>query len=179
MRRLFLILVALAIPLSARAAGEPVGGAALLLKASLTGKAAHSLAQADLAKAIGKDLVCLCGTCPKRLISDCECGWAVQNQNVLLNAVVAGKTKKEITDAYRKAYGEKVLALLPNEGFAMTAWALPYTVGALFLVAMFIVARRFLSKPVSHAAPSEQVAPAVTEDDDAREVLARELEDLD
>jgi cytochrome c-type biogenesis protein CcmH/NrfF len=139
----------------------------------------HTLEQADLAKAIGRDVVCLCGTCPKRTITDCDCGWAHQNQNAILNAVVQGRGRDEIVSVYREAYGQKVLAMLPAEGVNNLAWALPYAGAILLLAFVVFMGRRYLGRggaegpaPASGPAPDRQDAAARAE-------LARELEDMD
>ena len=158
--------------------GKPPGLAAKELGVSTDVKKPHSHDQNELAKSIGRDVVCLCGTCPKRLITDCECGWAVRNQNAILNAVVEGKTRDDIVSAYRRVYGDQVLALLPNEGFATTAWALPYAVGAAGLIASIFVGLRFMRKdPVEEDAAAP--VPEITDDADARAELERELEELE
>ena len=71
---------AAAVPRRARAGGKglPADQAAKALGVPTERKLAHDHAQAEVAKATGRDVVCLCGTCPKRLITDCECGWAVR-----------------------------------------------------------------------------------------------------
>jgi cytochrome c-type biogenesis protein CcmH/NrfF len=148
-------------------------------------KHAHSKVQAETARAIGRDVVCLCGTCPKRTITSCECGWAIQNQNTLINAVVAGHSPETIVSAYRAAYGDRVLSLLPNEGFATAAWALPYTVAAIALLAVFFIGFGFMKKPSAITATTiiseahEENIPQIINDEEARKALQEELEDLD
>jgi cytochrome c-type biogenesis protein CcmH/NrfF len=170
-----------AAPRRAAAAGLPSDLASRELGASMNVTPPHDDAQAALAKTIGEQVVCLCGTCPKRLIHECDCGWAAQNRNVILNAVVAGRGEAEVVAAYRKAYGDQVLAMLPNEGFAVTAWALPYAVGAVGLVTALAVGLRFLKQSGSGAAaPATPSAVAtVTDDAEAKAELERALEDLD
>ena len=161
--------------------GKPADLFARAANVTTTVKKPHTPEQADLAKLTGRDVVCLCGTCPKRLITDCECGWATRNQNAILNAVVDGKTREQIVALYRQVYGDQVLAMLPNSGFAMTAWALPYAVGAISLVAALFVGLSFMRRreEPSGPEPSSPVAPEVTDDEDARAALAQELVDLD
>ena len=162
--------------------GKAVDLGAKALGVVLHEKHAHTEAQAELAREIGKEVVCLCGTCPKRTITSCECGWAKQNQNALVNAVVAGNTKEQIIETYRQAYGDQVLSLLPNEGFAVTAWALPYAVALLAFMVILFLGFKFVAKPSTVTALTEEPAqaiPEVTADAEARAALARELEDLD
>jgi len=137
-----------------------------------------SLAQQNLAEAIGRDVVCLCGTCPKRLVTDCDCSWAQKNLVGIKSAVGAGKSRAEILAAYRSVYGEKVLAMLPDEGVNRLAWALPVGGALGGLVLAGFVGRRYLQrKREAEAAPSA-AAPAAVDASAAAE-LQRELEDLD
>jgi len=163
--------------------GKAVDLAARVLGVSMATKHEHTAEHAALAREIGQEVVCLCGTCPKRTISDCECGWAKQHQNSLVNAVVAGNSKEKIIQIYRQVYGDQVLAMLPNEGFAITAWALPYAVAMVAFVVILLLGVRFAAKPSTVTALTEQAEdsnlPPVTDDDEAREQLERELEDLD
>lgn len=127
------------------------------------------------AKTISQDVVCLCGTCPKRRIGDCECGWARANQIAILNAVMKGMDKDEIVGAYRKAYGDRVLTMLPNEGFARLAWALPYAAAVMMLLAMVWIGAKYARRGEKPA----EAAPTPEPDSAAAEALKRELEDLD
>lgn len=183
---LLLIVTGLSLALVQQARSEEKGKAidlaAKALGVPMSVKHDHSAEQASLAREIGQEVVCLCGTCPKRTISDCECGWAKQHQNSLVNAVVAGHSKDKIIQTYRQVYGDQVLAMLPNEGFAITAWALPYAVAMIAFVVILLLGIRFASKPSTVTAMTEQadeIVPAVTQDDEARAQLERELEDLD
>ncbi|MFO0725007.1 MAG: cytochrome c-type biogenesis protein CcmH [Myxococcota bacterium] len=136
-----------------------------------------TLEQANAADIVGRDVVCLCGTCPKRLISDCDCGWAKRNQVAILNAVAKGKSRAEIVAAYREVYGERVLAMLPDEGVNMLAWRLPYAGALLGLAVAFVIGRRFLAKKPEASPAGPTPTPAA--DAAAQAELKRELEDLD
>lgn len=137
--------------------------------------------QAALAKAIGKEVVCLCGTCPKHTITDCDCGWAGMNKRILQHAVSRGMTREQIVGTYREAYGDQVLAMLPNEGFARLAWVLPYSAGAFGLALVFFVGVRHLRRSKNRdddtGAPSG--APVGALNEEHRRALAKELEELD
>ncbi len=163
----------------AQAKGKPADLAAKALGVPMTQPPPADEAMKTEAVRVGREVVCLCGTCPKRLIADCECGWAVQNQHAIVHALQAGKSDAEIIGAYRKVYGDQVLAMLPNEGLAVTAWALPYAGAVAGLLAAFYVGMRYIKRDESPeaAAPSPVAAP--TSSDADRATLARELEDLD
>ncbi|MCC7385419.1 MAG: cytochrome c-type biogenesis protein CcmH [Deltaproteobacteria bacterium] len=190
--RLLLALIwpaAVLIAPTARAAEEhEMAGAAANLAAKQMGvemqrTLEHTLAQAQLAHSIGLDVVCLCGTCPKRTITECDCGWAKQNQNAIINAVVKGMNREQIIATYRQAYGQEVLAMLPNEGFNVLAWALPYGSALAGLGAIFLVGARLLRRsrgaPAAAATPEQAGAAPAPDATAARAQLERELEDLE
>jgi cytochrome c-type biogenesis protein CcmH/NrfF len=160
--------------------GRPSDLAAKKLGVETRSTLAHTIAQADLAKATGLEVVCLCGTCPKRTITECDCGWAKLNQNAILNAVVKGNQPEAIIAAYREVYGQEVLSMLPNEGINVLAWALPYGSAVVGLGAIFLAGRRLLSRRSAASAPTTPQNPtAPAGDTGAREQLERELQDLD
>ncbi|MCK6549490.1 cytochrome c-type biogenesis protein CcmH [Myxococcota bacterium] len=137
--------------------------------------------QIVLARTVGRDVVCLCGTCPKEPIADCQCGWASQNRRAIQGAIARGMSRDDIVKTYRQAYGDKVLAMLPNEGFARAAWILPYTAAVLGLFAVLFVGGRYLRKTRGHAdgAAKDDAAPDVKGTDESKKALARELDELD
>lgn len=134
--------------------------------------------QATRARAIGNDLVCLCGDCPKRTISDCECWWAQTNKRALQAAVAKGMPTDQVMSAYRRVYGDQVLAMVPNEGFARAAWMLPYAVGVIGLLVVFGIGAMYMRRARQPGRQPLTELPAPREDP-ARVELARELEELD
>lgn len=134
--------------------------------------------QAAMARDIGRELTCLCGTCPKEPITDCRCGWAGQNKDALKHMVARGMSREEILGAYRKEYGDAVLAMLPNEGFARAAWLVPYAFGAVALVGFFVVARMQMKKKSATQA-KDDLPPEAPASNDVKKELARELDELD
>lgn len=135
--------------------------------------------QIALAKAIGKDVVCLCGTCPKRFVTDCDCGWAGLQQNALLNAVVAGKSREEIVHLYQQVYSARGLALPPDDDLlAKVAWALPYAGAAFGLFFMFIFGVKLMRKKDGSEREKPEEIPVI-QDEAAEKELNQALEDLD
>jgi cytochrome c-type biogenesis protein CcmH len=106
---------------------------------------------------VGKELACLCGTCPRRPLDECTCGHA-QQQHARIDALLgAGKTKQQVIDAYVADFGKIVLSKPPAEGFGLMAWLMPPFV----LVFGFFMVRNVLrtwsqSKPVPIAATGQQ-----------------------
>lgn len=143
-------------------------------------------AQSETALAAGRQVVCLCGTCPKRQISECDCGWAANMRRTLAAGVMKGMTADELVMAYRKTYGDQGLWLLPDDGLAQVAWRLPYALAVLGLVMVFFVGFRYMRRQpgdVPGAGSSAGGGPTVRDgrggDEEARKVLARELEEMD
>lgn len=132
--------------------------------------------QRDLVRSIGRDVVCLCGTCPKEPMTDCRCGWAGTNMDTIEHLISRGMSRDAIKNAYREAYGEKVLAMVPEDGFAQTAWILPYTAIGLGLLAVIAFALRYRKRVQEK---TTDLPPALQGRQDAQQDLARELEDLE
>ncbi len=128
---------------------------------------------------IGDEVVCLCGTCPRFTVANCDCGWAAGAMRVIRAALVAGKSRDEIIAAYEKSYGSKAFPKPPGTLGDLT-WLIPYGGGLLLLAALFAFGMRALrrtqaSRPL--ASTSEPEDDVDGEED--RELLKRELEDLD
>lgn len=139
-------------------------------------------AQLDHAREIGRDVVCLCGTCPKEPIADCQCGWASLNRRTIQQAVAKGMSREDIVATYRQQYGDRVLAMLPNEGFARAAWILPYAAAVLMLGGFIAIGTRFLRRAPADPAPTQAAPGAETPaagSAAAKDELARELDELD
>lgn len=85
-------------------------------------------------KDVGKDLVCLCDTCPRRNLADCKCSWAQTAQKALRGAVANGLSKDQIIAAYRSVFGARGLAQVPDEGAMRLSYLLPYFVAGLALI---------------------------------------------
>lgn len=133
-------------------------------------------AQIDYAKKLGQEVVCLCGTCPRHTVTNCDCGWAEYNRRTLQLALLDGKTREQIIGAYGTAFGLKVFPLPPDDGFGRMSYILPYAgagFGLLFVIILGLRMRRTSpsSSPTAPGAKDE-------EGDEARRRLARELDDL-
>ena len=134
--------------------------------------------QKKYAHDIGDELVCLCGTCPRFTVANCDCGWAAQSMNIIKVALTEGKTREQIHAAYEKAYGTKAFPKPPGTLGELT-WLIPYAGGLLLLAALFAFGVRALRRrPMSAVASASQRSQEASADED-RERLRRELEDLD
>lgn len=133
----------------------------------------------DFAKALGQDVVCLCGTCPRHTVTNCDCGWAHFNQRVIQLALLEGKTREMILSAYEAAYGLKVFPLPPDEGFGRVSYLGPYAVAGLGLILVIFLGLRMRNRPGEAPVSPASASAGADLDDDARAALARELDDLD
>jgi cytochrome c-type biogenesis protein CcmH len=116
----------------------------------------------------------MCGTCGRKLVSECTCVVAEQMRTEIATLVKQGKTKKEILDFYVQKYGsQQPLAEPIDEGFNRLAWAFPYLLGLATLIAVVTIALRW-SRPAAAIAGSD-----LTIDADLNDRLDDELRNLD
>ena len=134
--------------------------------------------QKTYAKEIGDELVCLCGTCPRFTVANCDCGWAARSMDIIRVALTEGKTRDEIHAAYEKVYGTKAFPKPPGALGELT-WLIPYVGGLVLLGGLFAFGVRALRRrPMATVASARDRIEEADIDED-RERLRRELEDLD
>jgi cytochrome c-type biogenesis protein CcmF len=123
---------------------------------------------------LGRELICMCGTCGRQLVGECSCGYAAQMREEIAQLVNSGKTKDQVLAYYVEKYGSQLPLASPiDKGFNRLAWLLPYVLGGSGAVAVAMVARRWARRDKSApAAAAEQPAtdPALEEklDDELR-----------
>jgi cytochrome c-type biogenesis protein CcmH/NrfF len=119
-----------------------------------------------------RNLICMCGTCGRQLLSECQCSYA-QNMRVELAKLVAeGRTREQIVGYYMDKYGsQEPLAQPLDRGFNRLAWAVPYLLGATGLIVTGLVAVRWARRGTSEA----PVSPGHAEPTDP--ALERRLND--
>jgi cytochrome c-type biogenesis protein CcmH len=139
-----------------------------------TGRAPNTAAATPLEREVGHAVVCMCGTCGRKLVSECTCAKAEEMRTEIASLVQQGRTKKQILDFYIEKYGsQQPLAEPLDEGFNRLAWALPYVLGTAALLLVVVIARRW-SRPSAAVAGTNYTVDA---DLDAR--LDDELRNLD
>ena len=139
-----------------------------------TGRTVNTASQSPLERDVGHSVVCMCGTCGRKLVSECTCAVAEQMRTEIATLVKQGKTKKEILDFYVQKYGsQQPLAEPIDEGFNRLAWAFPYLLGLTTLIAVVTIALRW-SRPAAAVAGSD-----LTIDADLNDRLDDELRNLD
>jgi cytochrome c-type biogenesis protein CcmH/NrfF len=129
-----------------------------------------------------RNLICMCGTCGRQLLSECTCGYAANMRAELAKLVAEGRTREQIVDFYMKKYGsQEPLAAPIDRGFNRLAWAVPYVLGASGLLMVGLVAFRWSRRgtPGSDtdgaSAPGDDTRP----DPELESRLDHELSDLD
>lgn len=156
--------------------------ARVLLVAALAALVAPAAALAAAPKADLVDLEdeVMCVTC-KVPLNIAE-GAQPDSQRAFIRDLIAqGRTKPEIKQALVAEYGPDVLALPEDDGFGITAYAIPLVLGALVVAALALLVPRWRRRPAAGmssaagAAEGARTAPALSPADARRldEDLAR------
>ena len=157
-----MLIFALLVPVSARAQHVE------------TGRKPNTAAMSPEEREVGHAVVCMCGTCGRKLVAECTCAKAEEMRTEIASLVKQGKTKKEILDFYIEKYGsQEPLAEPLDEGFNRLAWGFPYVIGAGALLLVIAIARRW-SRPAAAIAGTD-----LTVDPDLDARLDDELRNLD
>ncbi len=70
-------------------------------------------------------LRCMCGTCPRELLSSCACGAADATRERLRMRLAHGDTPEQIIADYTDEFGTSALAIPPNKGAMRAIYAVP------------------------------------------------------
>ncbi len=76
-------------------------------------------------KQVFGQLRCMCGTCPRELLSSCACSTADATRDRMRMRLARGETPEAIIDDYVKEYGTASLAIPPNTGAMRLIYAVP------------------------------------------------------
>jgi len=122
------------------------------------GQTVPVVARSPLEKEMQRSLICMCGTCGRQLLSECQCGYAQNMRAELAKLVAEGRTRDQIVSYYIDKYGsQEPLAQPIDRGFNRLAWAVPYLLGATGLVVTGFVAIRWTRR--ASARSSQPDAP--------------------
>ncbi len=133
------------------------------------------VATSELEKEMRREIVCLCGDCPKYPISECTCSEAARMRAELAQQVAAGKDRDQIRAWFVEQYGsQEPLGAPLDEGFNRLAWLLPWSLGIGAAAAVGFVAVRW-----SHNRASDERETVAPTDPDLNERLDDELRNLD
>jgi cytochrome c-type biogenesis protein CcmH/NrfF len=131
-----------------------------------------------LEREMGRQLICMCGTCGRQLAGECACGYAANMRQEIAGLVKQGMNKDQILQYYVKKYGSQLPLAAPiDTGFNRLAWLFPYLVGGASAVAVGIMAFRWTRREKPGATSAGREASA--SDPALEEQLDDELRNLD
>ena len=125
---------------------------------------------------VAKDLACLCGTCPRRPLDECACGWADKRRAGIAEALEAGRDKETIIAGFVAEFGQEAYVTPPARGFNLTAWIMPIVV---LLLGAFVVRAVVRNWSRRRVVPDARQAPDSGSDDPYRMRLEQELRERD
>jgi cytochrome c-type biogenesis protein CcmF len=140
------------------------------------------VAKSPLERQLQHEIICMCRSCGRQRLAECQCGKAAEMREELAGLVARGMTREQIYQYYIDEYGsQEPLASPIDKGFNRVAWALPYVAGVSGAVLVGFVAVRWTRRDHGGGAAeaSPDAATAGTEDPALRERLDDELRDLD
>jgi cytochrome c-type biogenesis protein CcmH/NrfF len=109
-----------------------------------TGQNVPVIARSGLERELQQNLICMCGTCGRQLLSQCQCGYAQNMRKELAGLVTEGRTREQVIGYYIAKYGsQEPLAQPIDKGFNRLAWVVPYVIGATGLLVTGFVAVRW------------------------------------
>lgn len=132
------------------------------------------LPRTPLERELQRSLVCMCGTCGHKLLSECACGTAAMMREELAEQVKLGKDKEQVFAYFVAKYGsQEPLGAPIDEGFNRLAWLVPYLLGGGGALAVGLAATKWSRPQQTTSAPAAAVDPRL----EAR--LDDELRNLD
>jgi c-type cytochrome biogenesis protein CcmF len=96
-------------------------------------------------KAVFGALRCMCGTCPRELLSTCACSTADQTRERLRARLAKGDTAEQIINEYTAEYGTAALAIPPDKGAMKAIYVAPLFAIAGAGLGLAIMLRRWRS----------------------------------
>jgi cytochrome c-type biogenesis protein CcmH/NrfF len=114
----------------------------------------------DLEQDLQQSIICMCGTCGRKLLSDCTCSVAADMRRELRGLVDQGLSHDEVIEFYVAKYGsQEPLAAPIDRGFNRLAWLFPYIIGMVGLAFAGSVAVRWSRRASTGADLVAPVAP--------------------
>ena len=116
-----------------------------LLTLSASAPAAATAPKADLVD-IEDEVMCVTCKVPLNIAE----GTQPDSQREFIRGLIAqGRTKPQIKEALVAEYGPDVLALPEDEGFGITAYAIPIALGVLVVAALALLVPRWRRRPAA------------------------------
>jgi len=94
-------------------------------------------------RVVFQSLRCMCGTCPRELLSSCACSTADQTRERMRMRIARGEEPQKLIDEYVAEYGSASLAIPPNTGAMRAIYAVPIAAIGGAGVALALVVRRW------------------------------------
>lgn len=146
-----------------------------LLLLPITGSVTAEVSQ-ERVREVAKGLACLCGTCPRRPLDECACGWADGKRARIAEALEAGQDREAIIAGFVAEFGQEVYVTPPASGFNLSAWVMPIMVLLLGGLVLGAVLRNWSRQ---RTAPAAGTVPETDTDDPYRLRLEKELRERD
>ncbi|HHH11168.1 MAG TPA: hypothetical protein ENK23_03745 [Sorangium sp.] len=130
-------------------------------------------------KALFKQLLCNCGSCPHEPLSSCTCGWAHSARDEVRAKLKEGIDPETIYDEYKRANGGASVLARTDKGADQLVWALPLVAGMAGAGLLFAAVRRWnrQEQQDQQAQTDGQVLDAPHDEYDDK--LDAQLEDLE
>jgi cytochrome c-type biogenesis protein CcmH/NrfF len=110
---------------------------------------------------VGMRLACLCRAC-KNTVGDCpmlQCEYCSPMRKRIAEMQAAGQSDDSIVAAMIAEHGKEGLAAPPTEGFALTAWVMPFVAILMGLGLIWVFVRRLSAQ----RAQAPAIDPAILE----------------
>lgn len=118
-------------------------------------------------KEVFQQLRCMCGTCPRELLSTCACSTADATRDRLRLRLARGEDPRKIIDDYVEEYGPGSLAIPPNQGALRAIYVLPLAAIVGGGVALAVVLSRWRRTRVSEGEKGSKTSERDDDDDGA------------
>jgi len=116
----------------------------------------------ELEQKLFERLACMCPTCPRIPLADCQCGFAGKERTEIRKKIALGWSEERILDWYlnergpelgREPFGQVALTTPPDSGWNRISWLLPYGLSLVAAIVLVVVGRRWSRS--RRAAPGE------------------------
>ena len=141
---------------------------------------AAKVAATPLERELGREIICMCGTCGRKLIGECSCGLAAEMRDEVSKLVAAGKGREDVYQYFITKYGsQEPLAAPIDKGFNRLAWFVPYALGTLSALGLGFAAFRLSQRPPRGPVSAGEAVQANAEERRLESRLDDELRELD
>ncbi len=118
----------------------------------------------------------MCPICPGQTIGQSSNETSRQMRDLVLKKLRQGETKEEILEYFASRYGERILTKPKTEGFNVMLWFLPGVFGALAVIVIYLLIRRWSKRVRVETVPPFEEAQ-LTEYEERMEKELKEFEE--